>query len=237
MKALWFVTPAWQRFELTRVVLEQRRRAIAFLAERGVDAQCVVIADDANADSADDMGFAALRRPNYELGRRFNDGIEYAARHGADWIVPIGSDSFLDPAYLFPLPDEHVLRSSTLYAVAEAERIGRLRIRRGPGVGPYMIPATHLPRSRRPASDNRRRGIDGSTIRGLRFGWRAEFVDLHPWQYVGFRSQPQMNSYDKLYGRLGVGEEHNVAEVLSEHYPADLVERALQICSRVEVAA
>lgn len=235
--SVWFVTPAWQRFDLTRVVLEQRRRILDWLSERDVEAYQVVVADDQNADLAESLGFDAVRSPNYALGRRFNDGIEYAARHGAECIVPIGSDSFLDPAYLFPLPAEHVLRSSTLYAVAEAERIGRLSVRRGVGVGPYMIPSAHLPKSRRPADDFRKRGIDGSTIRGLRRGWRTEFVDLHPWQYVGFRSHPQMNSYDKLYGRLGVGEEYNVAEVLAEHYPADLVERALQACRSVEVAA
>lgn len=235
--SVWFVTPAWQRFELSRTVFAQRHRAIEFLAERGIEAQCVVIADDLNADLAESFGFAVVRRRNYALGRRFNDGFEYAAEQGAEWVVPIGSDSFLDPAYLFPLPQEHVMRSSRLYAVAEAGRIGRLRVRSDVGVGPYMIPVAHLPRNHRPADDFRKRGVDRATIRGLRPGWSTEFFDLHPWQYVGFRSHPQMNSYDKLYGRLGVGEEYNVAEVLSEHYPADLVERALQACARVEVAA
>jgi hypothetical protein len=232
-----FVTPAWQRFELTRVVLDQRRRAMDFLAERGVDARCIVVADDLNADIAESLGFDAVRVRNYALGRRFNDGIEAAARAGAEWIVPIGSDSFLDPAYLFSLPTEGVLRSSTLYAIAEPKRLGRLRVRNANGVGPYMIPRSHLPPSLRPSDDYRKRGIDSSTLRGLRRGWQREMVDVHPWQYVGFRSQPQMNSYDKLYRRLGVGEEYDVAARLSEHYPADLVERALLACQPAEVAA
>lgn len=235
---VYFVTPAWQRFELTRVVLEQRRMVMTFLEERGVEARCVVVADDENADTAAELGFDVVHRPNYALARRFNDGIERAARDGADWIVPIGSDSFLDPAYLFPLPDPKAMRSSTLYAVAEADRLGRLRIRRGAGVGPYMIHRSFLPRSFRPAEDHRKRGVDASTLRGLRGGRRLEFVDLHPWQYVGFRSYPQMNSYDKLYGRFGVGEERDVADALAEHYPPALVERALAACSvSAEVAA
>jgi hypothetical protein len=244
MSVLYFITPAWQRFELTRVCLEQRRRAIAFLAERGVEAQCVVIADDQNADTAEELGFEVLRRRNYALGRRFNDGFQHAARNGAEWIVPIGSDSFIDPAYLFPLPGEHVLRSSILYALAEPERLGRLQVRNGVGVGPYMVPRDHLPPSLRPAEDYRRRGIDNSTLRGLRRGWMVEMVDLHPWQYVGFRrpapalGHPQMNSYGKLYKRLGVGQELDVVERLSEHFPRDLVERAVAACgSRAEVAA
>jgi hypothetical protein len=242
---IWFVTPAFQRFELTRVCLEQRRRAIDFLAERGVAAQCVVVADDQNADTAKELGFAVVRRRNYALGKRFNDGIEYAARNGAEWIVPIGSDSFIDPAYLFPLPADHVMRSSTLYAIAEPERLGRLRIRSAHGVGPYMIPRSHLPPSMRPAANYLNRGIDGSTLRGLTHGWTVEKVDLHPWQYIGFRREtgrseahPQMNSYNKLYGRLGVGEEYEVAERLSEYYPPELVERAIAACRvSVEVAA
>lgn len=234
---LYFVTPAWQRFELTAVVLEQRKRAMDVLAENEIDARCVVIADDQNADMAESLGMDVLRRPNYALARRFNDGIQYAAQNGADWIVPIGSDSFLDPAYLFPLPDQSKLRSSHLYAIAEAGRLGRLKVRNGVGVGPYMIHRSQLPKSLRPAEDHRARGVDGSTIRGLRSGWRVEWTDLHPWQYVGFRSHPQMNPYVKLYRRLGVGEELEVIERLSEYYPPGLVKKAVAACGAALVAA
>lgn len=235
---LYFVTPAWQRFELTAVVLEQRKLAIAFLEERGVEARCVVVADDANAEIAAELGFDVLRRPNYALGRRFNDGIQYAAQHGADWIVPIGSDSFLDPPYLFPLPDPKVLRSSHLYAITDVARLGRLHVTPNLGVGPYMISRGNLPRNLRPADDWRKRGVDSSTLRGLRGGMRVEFTDLHPWQYVGFRSHPQLNSYDKLYRRMGVGQESDVADRLSEYYPSALVDRALSACrTTTEVAA
>jgi hypothetical protein len=234
---VYFVTPAWQRYELTRVVLEQRRMAIDFLALRDIEARCLVIADDGNTTIAQALGCDVLVKPNYALARRFNDGISHAARNGADWIVPIGSDSFLDPAYLFPLPEPKVLRTSSCYAVAEPGRLGRLRVRAGAGVGPYMIHRSNLPRTGRPAQDWRKKGVDGSTIRGLRGRYRLEWTDLHPWQYVGFRSHPQMNSYDKLYGRLGVGEEFEVAERLSQHYPSQLVDRALAACAPVEVAA
>lgn len=234
---LYFVTPAWQRFELTAVVLEQRKRAMAYLEERGVEARSVVIADDRNADQAESLGMDVLRRPNYALARRFNDGIQHAAQNGADWIVPIGSDSFLDPAYLFPLPAESKLRSSHLYAIAESGRLGRLKVRNSIGVGPYMIHRSYLRKNQRPAEEWRRKGIDGSTIRGLRSGWRVEWTDLHPWQYVGFRSHPQMNPYDKLFRRLGVGEESEVVERLSEHYPPALVEKAVAACGAALVAA
>jgi hypothetical protein len=234
---IYFVTPAWQRFDLTRVVLEQRRLVIDWLAARHVEARCVVVADDANAEIAQELGCDVLNRKNYALGRKFNDGIEWAARNGAEWIVPIGSDSFIDPVYLFPLPEPGVLRSSTVYALAQPHRLGRLRSKTPMGVGPYMIPRTHLPKSLRPAAEYRKRGVDTSTMRGLRRGWTREMVDLHPWQYVGFRHEaraeghPQLNSYEKLYMVLGVGEEYEVADRLSEFYPPRLVERALAACS------
>jgi hypothetical protein len=235
---IYFVTPAWQRYDLTRVVLEQRRLVIDWLAARDVEARCVVVADDANADIALELGFEVARRKNYALGRKFNDGIEYAARDGAKWVVPIGSDSFIDPAYLFPLPEPRILRSSRQYAVAEPGRLGRLRVTGAMGAGPYMIPRSRLPSTLRPAAEYRRRGVDSSTIKGLRRGWTRQMVDLHPWQYVAFRHEggkpeghPQLNSYDKLYARIGVGEEYEVADRLSEFYPARLVERALAACS------
>ena len=42
------------------------------------------------------------------VGRKFNDGMEYAGTHGAQWIVPIGSDSWIDPAYFLDL-ESHAL--------------------------------------------------------------------------------------------------------------------------------
>ena len=234
---IFFVTPAWRRVALSRVVFEQWRRVFAHLAEQGVEARCVVIADDLNADIADSLGFDVLRKPNYALGRKFNDGIQYAAQHGADWIVPIGSDSFIDPAYFLPLPKPKVMRSATLYAIAEPTRLGRCKIRTAKGVGPYMIPRRFLPRTYRPANDRLTHGVDGSTLRGLRGPMRRQVVDLHPYQYVGFRhhgkdaDHPQINHYDRLYRLIGVGQDKDVVERLSQHYDADLVKGALEACS------
>jgi len=239
---IYFVTPAWRRSELSRVVFEQWLGVFDRLADHAIQARCVVIADDENADIAESLGFDVLRRPNYALGRKFNDGIQHAAMRGADWIVPIGSDSFIDPAYFLPLPKAKVMRSATLYAIAEPNRLGRCKIRTSKGVGPYMIPRRSLPRTLRPADDKLKRGVDGSTMKGLRRPLRRQVVDLHPYQYVGFRrpgeppdpDHPQINRYDKLYRLIGVGQESNVAERLSEFYPPELVERALAAC---EVAA
>ena len=77
------------------------------------------------------------------------------------------------------------------------------------------------------------RGVDTSTIKGL-LPTETEYLDLHPWQYVGFRSVPQITPYDKLFRVYGTGAEDTgqewVIDRLSEYYPAPLVKRAVAAC-------
>lgn len=227
--SVWFVTPAWKRFELTAVCLEQRRRVVEVLAAAGVEGRCVVVADDENLDIARDLGFDVVERDNDWLGRRFNDGMEYAARHGADWIVPIGSDSWIDPAYLLPLPRPRETRTSRLYAVVEAERMATLRVGAPGGkstAGPYMFSRRQLEDSGfRPAGDTLNKNIDSSTIAGAGFVRWAE-RDLHPLQYIGFRGHPHITKYSRLWERWGVAEHRDHWARLETVYPADLVARA-----------
>lgn len=107
---IWFVTPAWQRYELSELCFDQRRHVIDSLAEQGIAAKCVVIADDGNLDLARDRGFEVVAQDNQWLGRKFNDGMEYAFRNGASRVVPIGSDSWIDPAYFMPMTRRHLTR-------------------------------------------------------------------------------------------------------------------------------
>src|ERR1035437_1174260 len=108
---LWFVTPAWGRFEIVAVCLEQRARVIAELAADGIEAHQVVIADDENLDIARALGADVVESPNV-VARKFNDGMEYAGKHGADWIVPIGSDSWIATDYLRGRDDPFYTRTS-----------------------------------------------------------------------------------------------------------------------------
>jgi hypothetical protein len=223
---LWFVTPAWQRYEVSALCFEQRRWAMDRLAESGIETQCVVVADDDNLDLARSFGFATVERDNEWLGRRFNDGIAYAAGEGAEWIVPIGSDSWIAPAYLDPLPDPGVTRTATLYALAARTVLAELQVP-GHGVGPYMIHRKRLPRDKRPADDHLSKGVDGSTLAGLH-GLEWEVRDIHPLQYVALRSfaVPQLNPLRHLVRRFGVREHRGGRwERLARVYPPDLVER------------
>lgn len=234
---LWFVTPAFARYELTAVCLEQRRRVIAALAQEGVEARCVVVADDENLDIARGLGFNTVERNNDWLGRRFNDGMEYAGKHGASRIIPIGSDSWIDPAYFLPLVPRKYTLTSSFYSVVTADRLAELNISDTKGVGPYVFPRVALRPRFRPAKDEITHGVDTSTVKGIkmRLSWRRN--DLHPLQYVGFRGVPHLSSYDGLYQKWGVREDLDPWARLAEHYPLDLVERARSVLATQEAMA
>jgi hypothetical protein len=151
---LWFVTPAWQRYDLSAICFDQRLDVIRTLAAAGIEARCVVIADDENLDLARQRGFDVVEQNNDWLGRKFNDGIEYACRNGASRVIPIGSDSWIDPAYFLPLTHKSRTRTSGLYAVVTADRMAELYITDEKGVGPYVIARDALRSANfRPAKD------------------------------------------------------------------------------------
>jgi hypothetical protein len=224
---LWFVTPAFRRYELSAVCFDQRVRVIETLAQHGIAARCVVVAEDENLDLARERGFDVVERDNEWLGRRFNDGIEYAGRHGASRIIPIGSDSWIDPAYFLPLPTRQFTMTASSYAVVAVDRMGELQVDDTKGVGPYVFPRHVFRRSAfRPAKDEITHGVDASTVKGIGIRLRWQRHDVHPLQYVGFRGVPFISSYDGLLAKWGVREHFDPWAKLAEHYPLDLVERA-----------
>jgi hypothetical protein len=227
--SIWFVTPAWQRFELTAICLEQRRRVIDQMNKWGYEAYCVVIADDENLDTAQRLGFSTLKRDNEWLGRKFNDGMEFAVEHGARWVVPIGSDSWIDPWYFRHLPPDNpnIVRTSELYAPVERNRVALCRVaHRTNPAGPNMFHRDLLKKvCYRPAPDEIKRSVDGSTIRALwPFRWQRQ--NVHPLQYIGFRLPPFITKYESLQRKWGVVEYADPWQRLAKHYDQDLVDRA-----------
>lgn len=226
--SVWFITPAWGRYELTAVCLEQRKRVIDQLTAHGVEAQCVVVADDENLDIARGLGFHTFERDNEWLGRRFNDGMEYAGKQGADWIVPIGSDSWIHPDYLLPLPPAGQSRTSQNYAVVESDRMAYLQVGMKNPAGPHMLHRSTFPDGFRPAKDELHRYIDSSTLNGLH-GLSWEVRNIQGLQYIGFRGTPHLSPYERLWKAWGIVETTDPWGELAEVYPPDLVERA-QAC-------
>ena len=236
---LWFVTPAFGRYELSALCFDQRLDVIRALAEAGVAARCVVVADDENIDLARERGFDVVERDNEWLGRRFNDGIEYACQNGASRVIPIGSDSWIDPAYFLPLPPRRETLTSRLYAVVTADRMAEVYVNDTKGAGPYVLAREALRSTKyRPARDDIKRGVDSSTIRGLRYRVRWTHREVHPFQYVGFRGVPHLTPYRTLVEAWGVREHLDPWSILAEHYPIGLVDRARTImAAQVEMAA
>jgi hypothetical protein len=226
-QSVWFVTPAWQRYGLSAACFAQRRRVIDDLAHHDIEGRCVVVADDGNLDIARELGFDVVEQNNDWLGRKFNDGMEYAAKNGADWIVPIGSDSWIHTNYFLPLPQKGETRTSFHYAAVTYEKLAELHIRDEKGAGPYMLHRDLLKHAGfRPSRDDIRKSVDRSTIRGIGqpINWRQQ--NLSPFQYIGFRGQPHITPYRVLWEKLGRREHDNPWAVLRAHYPADLVQMA-----------
>lgn len=225
--SLWFVTPAWRRFALSAVCFEQRRQVIEELAREGIEAHCVVVADDENLELARIAGFETVERDNEWLGRRFNDGIQYAGEHGADWIVPVGSDSWVQTCYFLPLPPPSRARTSRYLATVTADRIAHLEIKPNHGGGPYMLHRSLFDRSGfRPGKDMIPRNTDRSMIDGLGVPVHWEVHDVDRLQHVSFRGSPHLTSYDKLWYYWGVREERDPWDQLAEAYPPALVAAA-----------
>lgn len=231
MAVLYFVTPAWGRYEMVRICLEQRRRVIEELRLVGIEAHQVVVADDENLNIAVSVGAHTVRRDNRSLGAKFNDGMQYAGENGADWIVPIGSDSWIVSDYFYPLTDpSHTLTSPTYASVTRRElvtlRVAPQRLDRA--AGPYVFHRSLLePCGFRPAGEALGKGVDRSTVAGIRAHstiiWEPRTI--HPFQYIGFRYPPFLTSHQKLSQKWGVGA-HVPWPTLAEYYPRDLVKAA-----------
>jgi len=234
---LWFVTPAWQRYGIVEICLEQRRRVIEELAAHGIEAHQVVIADDENLDIARAAGAEIVVRDNEMVGRKFNDGMEYAGKHGAEWIVPIGSDSWIATDYFLPLVKPRLTLTSPAYAVVTPTTLAQLTVaplRLAHSAGPYVFHRSLLePCDFRPSAEDSNM-VDTSTIAGIErhtpIRWQVR--TLHPFQYVGFRIPPMMTTYHSLWRRWGVAELNPPWPTLRRYYPRDLVERARALMTR-----
>lgn len=213
MPSLWFVVPARGRIELARICLEQLRRTCDALSAEGIDASAVVIADDENLDTARDLEFAWLRRGNRPLSRKFNDGIELALTNPrpADYVVPCGSDDWVDWRLLVDLPPVHVMvgfQKMTFVSEDGGEGVVRwINYEGGTGIRIYSREImSHL--GFRPADEDRAAACDTSILFNLRRACRFEIEhrDLDGRQLVDWKSTGNnLNSSQSVarYKRLG----------------------------------
>lgn len=229
---LFFVVPARGRFDKTRACLRQLARTCEELGEIGLAATAVVVADDDNLDAAKEAGFWGVRQRNYPLGRKWNDGYQCALEAGADFVVPLGSDDWVDPILFTDLPEPHEIRCSRLSSVVseDGNRISPLKVWYDGGDGVRVLPRSLLERlNGRPAEEHRDRAIDTSILRNLQrlHGGNLpplRYFDASPWQIVDWKTTgDQLNTYEACVAYRNEAE-RDTWETLKDRYPAVALE-------------
>lgn len=248
MPSLWFVMPAHGRVQLAEICIRQLRRTCDALKSEGIDATAVVVADDENFDTARRFGFGAVTRDNQFVSRKFNDGIEFAFTNPrpADYVVPIGSDDWVDHRIFLNLPaSDTVVGFKWMSFVREdAAEISAKHIDYPGGAGIRIYPrALMAPLGFRPADEDRYRGCDTSILYNLQQHHgdklRVEHRHLHERQIVDWKTpDEQLNPYEALGRHRGKAATDPFRE-LAGIYPDDALDEmaALYASRREPVAA
>lgn len=220
--SLWFVIPVHGRLPLAAICLRQLRRTCDALIDAGIDATAVVVADRAHLNDLrrrlTDLGgkpfagFGMVERDNRFLGRKFNDGIQLAldSKHNprpADFVVPCGSDDWVDHRLFLTLPaGETVLGFQRIAFVREDGREMTTRFLDYPGgCGIRVYPRRlleRLPVPFRPADEDRVRACDTSILTNLQRAnphMRLMHAEIDPRWIVDWKSAgEQLNPYESL---------------------------------------
>lgn len=230
-----FVTPAFKRYALSEITFAQRAMVCKELADKGVKADCVVIADDENLEIAKQYGFHTVERDNEFLGKRFNDGHEFAGKSGFDFSIPVGSDMFLDSDLFVGLTNKFTI--TNLYAIVK--RDGKSIATMAAEWGILQAIPTRLTESMgfRPCAEDVVRGCDTLTrnrIKNRMPGKVLEMVNknLHEYECVSFQSKQQITSFD---GLVNTYKAHVFEDITSEvlaplrkYYPDALVDKIVE---------
>lgn len=216
MNRLTFVVPVHGRLGVSTVCLRQLRRTCNALIENAnIAATAIIVADNANLRALehrigeDLLGFGYVERDNKFLGRRFNDGFQYAADDSvnhlpADWVVPIGSDDWIDWRLLADLPASntvHVFQRLS-YVREDGRHLAGRHLGFEGGCGIRVYPRKVLATLEyRPAAESRYNGCDTSTLVNLKraHGTRMKIVDRpsSPFQIVDWKTHgQQIHSYE-----------------------------------------
>jgi hypothetical protein len=232
MSSLWFIVPAHGRLDLARICLTQLRRTCDQLEHEGIRASAVVIADDENLDTARDLGFATVERDNRFVSRKFNDGIQLACDrqfnpHPVDYVVPCGSDDWVDWRLFHNLPDSRTMVGFQRMAFVREDgaELTVRRINSEGGCGIRIWPR-HLMKATgfRPADEDRPRGCDTSILVNTRRAiptMRVEHRDLDPLQIVDWKTAgANLNPYGSL-NRHRSELQRDPFQVLDGRYPRE----------------
>jgi len=248
MKSLWFVVPAYRRFELTAICLRQLRRTCDALDDNGIRASAVVVADDDNLTTARDLGFATVERANHATSQKFNDGIQLACDPAfnprpVDYVVPCGSDDWVDWRLFTELPPSGVMVGFQRMAFVREDgfelTVRHLNLEGGCGVRIY--PRDVMAKvGYRPADEDRRRACDTSILTNLKLADAVRVVhrDLDPLQIVDWKSpHDQLNPYATVAVRHRSELNRDPFDVLAGRFPDESLDEMAAHYARPAVAA
>lgn len=233
--SLWFVVPAHGRLELSAICLRQLRRTCDALTDHGIEATAVVVADDENLDTAWELGFATYERDNQFTSRKFNDGIQLAMDkrynpHPADWVVPCGSDDWVDWQLFtdLPRPDTMVAFQNMSFVSEDGRELTSRFIGNRGGCGIRIYTRHVMERlGFRPADEDRRRGCDTSMLINLNKAWplRIEHRASDPLQIVDWKTAGgNLNPYDHVVARHRGQPAVYPFEVLADRFPVEALD-------------
>lgn len=172
MPSLWFCLPVHGRPRLTAICLRQLRRTCDALNENGIEATAVVIGEDESLDVAGELGFGTVVRDNRFLSRKFNDGIQLACDprfnpRPADYVVPCGSDDWVDYRIFLDLPADNEVRcfQHMSFVREDGRELSKSNVAYKGGCGIRVYPRRLVARAGyRPADEDRKRGCDTSIL-------------------------------------------------------------------------
>jgi len=230
--SLIFITPVWQRYELTEIVLLSRRTVCDELAKHGIYATSVIIGDDDNIDIARGLDFYVVEMDNEFLSRKFNEGYAKAFDLDFDYCYPVGSDSILTADQFINNLGEELPIASHYYSMIHStgdERID-VKIAVPGGIGPLIIPVSLLTKFPRPIKEDMRRGCDNAARQTiLSAGVPILTREEHQWEHVAFQSGiTQITDYERIR-RVYNAEQYDVTDgvfpEIEELYPASVITR------------
>lgn len=237
MPSLWFVVPAAGRAQLARICLRQLRRTCDALTAEGIAATAVVVADDENLQTARDLGFATVRRANDFVSNKFNDGIQLALDerfnpHPADYVVPCGSDDWVDHRLFLKLPSRRTVVGFKRMSFVREDglRMVTTVLDYPGGSGIRIYPRALLaPFGYRPADEDRARACDTSILNNVRLQHgdrlRIEHRHLHDRQIVDWKSPgEQLNSFAQVVALRRSEEPCDPFVELAGLYPAEALD-------------
>lgn len=241
MLNIWMVVPCWKRPEITEIVF-QEFRWVKKKVKGHVNLNIVAVGDECNLEIARRHGFHAISSPNDYLGRKFNDGYEYAYKNGADYVIPVGSDSWIHPDVFIKtnarLEGEFkpgTIMYSTMHAMINETGTELGLIKMLPQNNEYnKCSLLFYPRDLaescgfRPCYEKQKSSCDRSTLENImKKNKNVSFLynkDFNPVQYLAFKNKKvQLWNYEEYKAQFKKREE-NPWEYLEEFYPKELLD-------------